>query len=242
MTTEGGWKPKGSLDQDSRRTKAAKIVNLIEQHRPLAGARLLEIGTGGGVITSLLAEHVGSEGEVWSVDVEDLRVSTDGYNFRQVDGTVLPFEDDEFDVVVSNHTIEHVGSREDQLVHLREIARTMRDDGLGYLASPSRWALVEPHFKVPMLSWLPVGARDQALRLSRRGTVYDINPQTRTKLGVMIDEAGLDGEEITLDALQTTAQVEGGPGAAVASRLPGPVLQATRGAIPTMIFLLRHRS
>ncbi|HEX8803544.1 MAG TPA: class I SAM-dependent methyltransferase [Acidimicrobiales bacterium] len=242
MVTEGGWKPKRSLDRESRRAKAAKIATLVEMRRPLKGTRLLEIGTGGGIITSLLAEHVGPEGAVWSVDVDDLRTESDGYEFRLVEGTTLPFDDDDFDVVVSNHTIEHVGGPDEQLDHLREVARVMRPDGIGYLASPTRWALVEPHFKVPMLSWLPVSARDRALRLTRRGSVYDISPRTRPELLALVERAGLTATDATLDALRVTAGVEKvGPVTRLAAATPDRVLHLTRGAIPTMVFLLAHR-
>lgn len=241
MVTEGGWKPKRSLDRESRRAKAAKIATLVEMRRPLKGAQLLEIGTGGGIITSLLAEHVGPEGRVHSVDVDDLRTVTEGYEFALVEGVELPFEDDRFDVVVSNHTIEHVGGPDRQLVHLCEIARVLRGDGVGYLASPSRWALVEPHFKVPMLSWLPPSARDRALRASRRGQVYDISPRTRAELLALVAEAGLQAADATLDALRVTAGVERvGPVTRLAAATPDRLLNATRGAIPTMVFLLNH--
>ncbi|HEV7762805.1 MAG TPA: class I SAM-dependent methyltransferase [Acidimicrobiales bacterium] len=241
MVTEGGWKPKASLDQASRRAKATKIATLIETQRPLRGTRLLEIGTGGGIITTLLAELVGSDGEVWSVDVDDLRTSSEGYSFKLVEGTTLPFGDDEFDIVISNHTIEHVGDRDDQLVHLREIERVLAPDGLAYLATPTRWALVEPHFKVPMLSWLPPGLRTAALRVSRRGHVYDIDPRTRPELVKLIDEAGLQATEVTMRALRITAAVEeSGPVTKLAAKAPDGVLDALRGGMPTMVFLLTH--
>jgi SAM-dependent methyltransferase len=241
MVIEGGWTPKRSLDRASRRAKAAKIAALVERRRPLEGARLLEIGTGAGIIASLLSEHVGLEGAVWSVDVNDLRTVHDGYEFRLVAGTTLPFDDDEFDVVVSNHTIEHVGGPDDQLVHLREIARVLRPDGVGYLASPSRWALVEPHFKVPLLSWLPPSARDRALRVTRRGRVYDISPRTRPELLALVERAGLRATDATVDALRVTAGVEKvGPATRLAAAAPDRVLGAVRGAMPTMVFLLSH--
>jgi SAM-dependent methyltransferase len=240
MVTEGGWKPKRSLDRKSRRAKAAKIAAIVERRRPLAGSRLLEIGTGGGIITSLLAEHVGATGEVVSVDVDDLRTVIDGYEFQLVEGVELPFDDDAFDVVVSNHTIEHVGGPDAQLVHLCEIARVLRSDGVCYLASPSRWALVEPHFKVPMLSWLPPSARTKALRFSRRGQVYDISPRTRPELLELVAGAGLEADDVTIDALRVTAGVENSALARAASTAPESALTLARGALPTMVMLLSH--
>src|SRR5690606_28894430 len=135
---------------------------------------------------------------------------------------------------------EHVGGPDRQLTHLREIARVLRDDGVGYLASPSRWALVEPHFKVPLLSWLPPAARDRALRASRRGKIYDISPRTRSELLELVRQAGLQATDVTLDALRVTAGVEKSPATRVAAATPEPVLQAARPAIPTMVFLLSH--
>jgi ubiquinone/menaquinone biosynthesis C-methylase UbiE len=240
MVTEGGWKPERSLQRESRRAKATKIATLVGRRRPLAGARLLEIGTGAGIIASLLAEQVGPTGTVISVDVDDLRTVTDGYEFRAVEGVELPFPDDDFDVVVSNHTIEHVGGPGAQLVHLSEIARVLRPGGVCYLASPSRWALVEPHFKVPMLSWLPSSVRTRALRWSRRGQVYDISPRTQPELLALITEAGLQADDVTIDALRVTADVENGSLARAATAVPDSVLTLGRGALPTMVMLLTH--
>lgn len=241
MVVEGGWRPTRSLDRDSRLAKAAKIATLIEQRRALSGVRLLEVGTGGGIIASVLSERVGPLGEVVSVDVEDFRSVTDGYAFRMVEGVELPFTDATFDVVVSNHTIEHVGGPEEQLVHLQEMARVLRPDGLGYLASPSRWALVEPHFRVPFLSWLPPVARSNALRLVHRGSVYDVSPRTRGELLDLIARAGLRATDVTVDALRITLQVER-PGVLTRATetLPERVLRVARRAIPTIVFVLYH--
>jgi SAM-dependent methyltransferase len=240
MVTEGGWKPKRSLDRESRRAKASKIAALVGERRTLPGADVLEIGTGAGIIASLLAEEVGPGGSVSSVDVDDLRTETAGYEFRLVDGVELPFGDDVFDIVVSNHTIEHVGGPEAQLVHLREIARVLRPGGVGYLASPTRWALVEPHFKVPLLSWLPAGARDRALRLSRRGDVYDISPRSRPEMLRLIERAGLRATDVTGDAVRETAEREPGRLNAATSALPAGALGLAARIAPTMVFLLEH--
>ena len=50
-----------NVDLDSRRRKAAKIIALLDRQRPLAGARILDVGTGAGVIASELARAAGPE-------------------------------------------------------------------------------------------------------------------------------------------------------------------------------------
>ena len=72
------------LDIESRRRKARKLTRLLERERPVAGARVLDIGTGNGVIASELAA---AGAEVDSVDLQDERVVTDGYRFQLVPGT-----------------------------------------------------------------------------------------------------------------------------------------------------------
>lgn len=240
--TPGGWRPSASLDPGSRRRKAAKIVSIVESERSLESCAVLEIGTGGGIIASVLAERAGPQGLVASVDVVDLRTTTEGYEFHLVEGSELPFEDSRFDVVVSNHTIEHVGDDEAQGVHLAEIRRVLRPEGIAYLATPTRWAPVEPHFKVPLLSWLPERIRTAALRLTRRGSVYDIHPRSRRQMRRMIRASQLEAEDRSGDAARALARAEWPDRARrLADHLPGAAWRLMGAASPTMIYLLRRR-
>lgn len=110
---------------------------------------LLDIGTGNGEIASYLSERY----DVVSVDVIDLRTVRDGFTFVQLNGGRLPFGDKSFDVVVSNHVIEHMANAD---LLLSEIGRVLKDDGIAYLATPNRFWPWEVHNKIPLLHYLPV--------------------------------------------------------------------------------------
>ena len=140
--------PHAVLDLGSRTAKALKIERLLDLQARSQPLRLLEIGTGSGGIAHYFATHPSLRCEVDAVDVVDNRLTTGDYRFQQVEGVALPFADGRFDVVISNHVIEHVGDASAQAQHLREIRRVMHPDGVGYLAVPNRWMLTEPHYRV----------------------------------------------------------------------------------------------
>jgi ubiquinone/menaquinone biosynthesis C-methylase UbiE len=158
-----------ALDHESRYRKARKIEALLARRKNLAGARLLDIGTGSGLVAEYFLERVGPAGAVAAVDrVRQLRTEAP-IEFHATEDTTLPFADESFDIVISNHVIEHVGGRRDQKNHLEEIRRVLKADGLLYLAVPNLWGMVEPHYRLPFLSWLPRPIASGLVRLSGRG-------------------------------------------------------------------------
>jgi ubiquinone/menaquinone biosynthesis C-methylase UbiE len=234
-------RPYAILDRPSRLLKAEKIARIVGGPEALRGARVLDIGCGSGYIAEALADLVGPEGRVHAVDVRDQRLVEEGYDFRQVDGTTLPYADESLDVVLSNHVIEHVGEEVDQLHHLQEVRRVLRPGGLCYLAVPSRWVLVEPHVRLPLLSWLPRAVRSPYVRLARRGAFYDCDLPTRGRLRRLYAAAGLEATERTLDALLEVGRLETPSRAAgLALSAPAPLRRALLPLSPTLVYLLRR--
>lgn len=232
------------LNLATRNYKAAKIARLIGASPSDPPRRLLEVGTGSGGI----AHYFGAAGtmgwDVEALDVEDVRLVTEGYRFTQVDDVALPFPDASFDVVLSNHVIEHVGDSGQQARHLAELARVLRADGIGYLAVPCRWMLVEPHFKLPFLSWLPQPVADAYVRWAGKGSHYDCRPLTVQGLEAMLGEAGFAFVQHHGDALRLTFELER-PDAKLYRWLLKPIPDAAyvmlRRIFPTLIYTLQHR-
>lgn len=236
--------PHFSDDLASRRQKAIKIERLLDLGRLDRPIRMLEVGTGSGGIANYFGTHPTIRAEVDAVDVRDNRVVREGFRFRQVTDTTLPYADRAFDVVISNHVIEHVGERAAQMRHLAELKRVLASAGIGYLAVPNRWMLVEPHFRVAFLSWLPRSLRSRYLRLLGKGSFYDCEPLMQSELEGMLDETGLEAENIGFDALRATVEIEKDAGflATTLAKLSDATLAPLSGLVPTLIYRFRHRA
>lgn len=244
MSTPQHLLPHAILDLPSRYDKALKIERLLELSNRFDQFALLEIGTGSGGIAHYFATHANLRCDVTAVDVLDQRQVKEGYRFVQVGDTELPFADASFEVVLSNHVIEHVGDEKQQLAHLRELRRVLKPNGLGYLAVPNRWMLVEPHYRLAFLSWLPKSCRTPYLRLMHRGRHYDCNPLTLFSVKRLLAESGLRFEYLGTRALHEILAIEGEKGlfAALAAALPDPLLDHLAAINPTLIYRLEHES
>ena len=227
------------LDRESRMKKGMKIIAALQSKTGLPGRRVLEVGTGSGIIANCLSAAVGSGGSVVAVDVVDQRQVTDGYDFELVADTDLPYADATFDIVVSNHVFEHLGGVGRQADHLREVRRVLRDDGFVYFAVPNRWAVVEPHYRLAFLSWLPPTLRSAYLRAAGRGSAYDCAPPSHRRLVAMFARARLRHEQFTFQAMRIMAAVEDPP-PRVRRWLEAPLLlqKALYPVIPTLVFIL----
>lgn len=103
---------------------------------PRPGERVLDLGSGPGLLTAAVAERVGAGGAVTGVDVSaDMIVIAAGRQlahgaatpaFREGSVTDLPFPDGAFDAAVCTQVYEYV---EDMAAALREAARVLRAGG-----------------------------------------------------------------------------------------------------------------
>lgn len=208
MKSDSPRSPHAALAKDGRYRKGRKIERLLELTPDSVPRRLLEIGTGSGWISHYFAHHVAGQYDVDAVDVVDNRQSKDGYRFTLVTDTALPFADGGFDVVISNHVIEHVGDDQAQARHLAEMRRVLRPGGIGYLAVPNRWMVVEPHYRVAFLSWWPEAWRSGWLRLWQKGRNYDCRPLSRGVLERRLAATDLRFRQLRGEAVRALFEIE----------------------------------
>jgi hypothetical protein len=140
--------------------------------------------------------------------------------------------------VVSNHVIEHVGPESEQRFHLAELRRVLKPEGRGYLAVPNRWMLVEPHYRLAFLSWLPRALRTPYLRAFGKGEAYDCEPLQMRQLEGYLRDSGLRAANRSVQALRATLEIE--RPRAFATRLAAScrtgLLSPFRRLIPTHIY------
>ena len=161
----------------SREAKAQKILRVLQLQIALDRTlSLLDVGCSQGQITQTLAEHFGL---VVGVDTADEEGRRKGFHFVRADGCRLPLRSRSFDVLLLNHVVEHVCLP--QLL-LDEAWRVLRPGGVCYLATPNRYGLMEQHYRLPLLSWLPRWLADRYVRWTGRGRAYLDYPLSYRKL------------------------------------------------------------
>lgn len=170
-------------DEANRARKAAKIRAVLEAEQAFDGGnvRVLDIGCSFGII---LEQVTPVDGLGVGVDM-DRSLGRDAPNllFARADAENLPFESGSFDIVICNHVYEHT---DDAQKLLSEIRRVMSDDAVCYFAGPNKFEPVEPHYRLPFLSWLPRRLADGYMRLAGKGDCYPEKPYSRPQLRALL--------------------------------------------------------
>jgi len=226
-------------DRASREAKARKIQFLLQRHSEGCFKRVLDVGTGAGFIAHCLHEIGWGTAGFYAVDVTDERQVADGFEFQLVADTVLPFPAGHFDLILSNHVVEHVGSTVDQEQHIGEMYRCLEAHGILYFAFPNRWRIIEPHYGIPLLSCFGSRAASTFVRLLRRGTSYDCNPLSKPEAMRLLTRAGFEVNDVTLDAIRILGKVEGGVSKKLIGSFPNFVWRPFTRFMPAFIFVCR---
>lgn len=225
--------------KDGRRRKAEKIEALLAPHVTLSECDVLDLGAGSGLLSDYMHPRVRS---LVAADRDIGPFEPKNIEIRPTDGPRLPFDEASFDLVLYNHVIEHVGTRAEQREALADIRRVLRPDGLLYLAVPNRYTLIEPHYKLPLLSWLPQTLADRWVRARGQNDWYDCNPFASRELTRFLTAANFQITDTTTEAFYALLRIEKADSwiGSILSRTPRSVISALKGVMPTFVMICRR--
>jgi SAM-dependent methyltransferase len=230
-------------DEEGRRRKAAKILAVLQHvlgaagSDPLRGLTVADIGCSQGYIADELA--LAGADRVYGVDIDvpGLAVAQQRFGhhvqFVCAAGESLPFPDCSLDVAVLNHIYEHVVDADAVIADLH---RVLKPEGVLYLGLGNRLGVMEPHYRLPFLSYLPPRAADRYVRAFGRADHY--YERFRTRRGLRRMMAGWHVLDYTLPVLAQPGSFAGDdvvPGAVAA--LPAAVLAGVLPVVPTYIWV-----
>jgi 2-polyprenyl-3-methyl-5-hydroxy-6-metoxy-1,4-benzoquinol methylase len=163
------------FDVDVRQRKAQTALCVLRDvlGEKLKLARLLNVGSSSGIMDSVFAtelrEVVGIDIDEGAVEHARQNFQRDNLRFELGDGLNIPFPDESFDVLICSQVYEHVP---DQARLIAELERVLVPGGVCYFAATNRFILMEPHYRLPFLSWLPASFADAYVRVTGKGTRY----------------------------------------------------------------------
>jgi ubiquinone/menaquinone biosynthesis C-methylase UbiE len=173
------------LDEEHRRAKARKLLGVLRHflgRSHLDGLRVADVGCSAGFIADELAD---AGGLTVGIDIDEPGLAKASHRFGDRvlfvlgDGERLPVADRSLDVIVFNHIYEHVVEPD---AVFTELHRVLADNGALYLGLANRLGILEPHHRLPFLSYLPTPLADLYVRLSGRGDKYYERLRTRPTL------------------------------------------------------------
>lgn len=225
--------------RESRLRKAA-VLDTIVGDRIRAASIVGDLGSGTGLLKRELEQLSGRSIIGFELD---RRVVIERGRTCVADGTRLPTSDACFDFLIVNHLYEHVA---DPRRLFAEVSRVLKPGGSAYVTAGSRWAFLEPHYRLPFLSWLPRWLADRYVRWTGRARSYrGIRFLGYRSLQRAMDVPELRRADMTEHAIRSV--LNGGGGGKwraawrVLSVLPGGLRRGILRCGPQWFFLLTRR-
>lgn len=231
------------LDRQAKALKASKMIAVLEDAGVLTHARetiTVDVGCSAGLLTKAATAHselvIGFDIDRHAVELAHASRHEHDEFYVLGDSMRLPLADESVDLVLCNHVYEHVP---DATVLFAEIHRILKPTGTCYLGAASRLTLIEPHYHLPLLSWLPKPLADVYMRVCGKGDRYYENLRSYWGIKALLSDFNI--RDYTLDIVNDPDKFRARdviPVGSIADRIPLFVWRAVYWLLPSYILLL----
>jgi 2-polyprenyl-3-methyl-5-hydroxy-6-metoxy-1,4-benzoquinol methylase len=168
----------------TRFEQAIKIKNILRDFlkSPLSDKLCLEVGCADGAIGQELADDVQA---IWGFDIDPEAIKNahhdpmENHLISKAHLEAMPFDDDSFHIVICTQVYEHTSQ---QKALSEEIWRVLKPGGVCFFSGPNKFAVMEDHYKLPFLSWIPQSMANRYMKLFNKGEKFDILPRSYSTL------------------------------------------------------------
>ncbi|WP_051114326.1 class I SAM-dependent methyltransferase [Methylobacter marinus] len=232
------------LDYDYKRPKIMKMLSILNLAGVINGSvksLALDIGCSGGFFTTAIAPYfdnvIGLDIDMNALKLAEKAKTKKNITYIAGDSLNIPFPDDSVDLVICNHVYEHVP---DPAKMFRDIHRVLKKNGVCYLGAASRLTIIEPHYHLPFLSWLPKKIAHLYMRIFNKGDYYYENLRTLNGIKKLI--SGFSIDDFTLKIIADPDSFHARdllPKNGILSIIPMFIWKTLYKILPTYIFILR---
>ncbi|HWO57429.1 MAG TPA: class I SAM-dependent methyltransferase [bacterium] len=235
------------FEPEGRLEKADKVIAVLGDYfgERTAQVTVVDIGCSTGIMTRHFA---GAFGRVIGLDNDQVGVihgrqlaaqagiPSARLQFLAGDGCHMPLAANSVDAVICNQVYEHV---DDQDGLMREIHRILKPGGACYFGIGTRHVLIEGHYKLPFLSWVPHPVAHVYMKLAGKNAKYDVRLLSYRNLKKMVRNFGVI--DYTIDVIKDAdryADRSRGRLRRFVARWPMGLLRALRPVIPVHVWVL----
>lgn len=162
------------LEERGRKEIAKQIFGVLKNVIPdTTNLNCLDVGASSGVISAYLSDYfkkvVGVDVDEKAINLAKKKFNKNNLKFLEMNGEKLEFEDESFDIVVCHQVYNFVDNPQRLM---NEIYRVLKRGGICYFSGRNKYALIEPQYKIPFLSWMPISLASSIIKISGKGSDF----------------------------------------------------------------------
>ena len=172
-------------DANRRRRKGLKVSAILKEVFQGQQIRyVLDVGCSNSILLDVVIEELKAEFGL-GIDLDTAALPDPSAKRAAIvaDALMIPVKDCSVDLVLCNHTYEHVP---DANKLFQEIERVLKPAGVVYFGAMNATWPIEPHFHLPLIHWLPRHWSTRLMQLFGHQDGYSEKPLPLSKLQKLV--------------------------------------------------------